>query len=608
MFKRKTNAQIPFREAISLFLSSVKRVWQLDKGYVILTCCVFLLGTIPDLIGVFVTAIFNQRLIMGAEKYASYLHAYCPLLIAFFATVLYSIFFSVWRWTETKAQDKITAFLLRESVRKAAAVDYASYDDPEFYNKIQKGWAQDGRELVNSATTLVNIVSYMTGLLAYISVFAYVDWKLMVAITLLRICLNPFINKTYQLEYHLNNQLAQFRREEQYYRGFFSNKEMASEGRIFDLYDYAQEHYLKTHKEIYRATFIHKLKVNGVNLLSNVMYYSPLAFGYIYLSVCVYNGTVSLANMTLAVSMYVGFVDQVYNTVCNLSHYRYVAEGTRYAREFTDMPTTIRTQDDHIKETVSEKRSGHTVEFCNVSFRYPGTDKNVLENVSFRVEGNETVSIIGANGAGKTTLIHLLMRLYDPTEGIIMLDGKDLRDYSVQSLYELYGVLFQDYCEYAVSAGESITLTTNAVMTDWLEDSLKASTAYKFIGTLENGLDTTLSRRFDPNGAELSVGQKQRVALARAYYKNAPIVILDEPSASIDPESESEILAAVDKVKGTKNIWIISHRLSTCVMSDRVLLFKNGALIGNGPHRELLTENEEYKRMFRLQADRYEVS
>lgn len=383
---------------------------------------------------------------------------------------------------------------------------------------------------------------------------------------------------------------------------------MASEGKIFALYDYADDNYLKAHKEIYKATFIHKIKTNALNLCAVVISELPLAVTYIYLSVCVYNGSVRLANMTLFTSMYVGFIDQVYNTISDISSFRYFAEQSRHAREFMMLPTSIFTDDDHTKEKVCSTTSGHTIEFRNVTFHYPGTEKNILENISFSVGKNETVSIIGANGAGKTTLSHLLMRIYDPTEGVILLDGKDIREYSAESLYEIYGVLFQDYCNYAISAGESIALSTEAIDHEKMENSLKASTAYKFINELENGINTPLSRSFDPNGTELSVGQKQRIALARSYYKDAPVIILDEPSASIDPESEAEILEAVNKMRGKRNIWLISHRLSTCVISDRILLFKNGTLIGNGSHNALIDSNEEYQRMFKLQADRYEVA
>ncbi len=609
MFKRKPKKdEISFREALPLFFSSIKRVWRYDKKYVILTCFVFVLGTIPDVLAAFVGAVFNQRLILGAEKYASYLYAYYPLLIAFVVSILDGIFFSVWRWAETKSMDMITSFLLRESTGKTAKIDYASYDDPEFYDKIEQGWSQDGREFINSTTTVFGSISHVLGMGAYISVLAYVDWKLMLAVTLFGILVDPLNNKHYTWQYRLNRQLAELRRKEQYYRGFFGDKTMASEGKIFALYDYADDNYLKAHKEIYKATFIHKLKINAINLLTSVVHNLPLIAGYIYLSICVYNGSVSLANMTLFITMYEGLTNQIYNTISEISGFRYYAEQSRHAREFMTLPTSIFTDDDHTKERVSSTLAGHTIEFRNVTFRYPGTEKNILENISFTVGQNETVSIIGANGAGKTTLIHLLMRIYDPTEGVILLDGKDIRGYSAESLYEIYGVLFQDYCNYAVSAGESIALSTDAIDNEKLEKSLKASTAYKFTDDLENGINTPLSRRFDPNGMELSVGQKQRIALARAYYKEAPVIVLDEPSASIDPESEAEILDAVNEMRGKRNIWLISHRLSTCVISDRILLFKNGSLIGNGSHNDLICGNEEYQRMFKLQADRYEVT
>lgn len=603
----KKGDSIPLKESVSLFFLSVKKVWQLDKKYVIFSCFVLTIGALPELLGAFITAIFNQRIILGAEKYASYVYVYYPLLLVFIITVVDGIFFSIWRWIETKSKDKITSILLHESVKKASMIDYKSYDNPEFYDQIQKGWAQDGQMFINSATTVFTSISYIIGIVAYISVLAYVDWKLMLVVTVLRICFNPFINKSYKLTYQLNNQLAELRRKEQYYRNFFANKGMASEGKIYISCDYAQNKYLEAYKEIYRTTFLHKIKINGIKLVSQLVYNVPLIAGYIYLSVAVYNGSVSLADMTLFVSMYMGFVNQVYNTISDISGYRDYAERSRYARDFLTLPTSIYADDDIAKKKVSAKELGHSIEFCNVTFRYPDTDKNVLDNVSFYVSKYETVSIIGANGAGKTTMILLLMRLYDPTDGVILLDGTDIREYSVEYLYQLYGVLFQDYCNYSVCAKESITFSTDTVSKNIFEHSVKASTAYKFMETLEYGYDTPLSRAFDPRGTELSTGQKQRIALARAYFKDAPIIVLDEPSASIDPDSEAEILKAVNEMKGTRNIWLISHRLSTCVISDRILLFKDGKLIGNGSHSELINTNYEYKRMFQLQADRYEV-
>ena len=603
--KRANSDKITFRQALPLFAASIKRVWQVDKGYVILTCGVFIFETIPEIVVAVATALFNQRLVLGAEQIAGYFNVYSPLIIALIVSIINDVLFSIWRWTETKSIDKITAFLLKDSAKKAEKIDYASYDDPDYYDKINKGWAQDGKVFVYSASSIFNSIQYIIGTIAYISVLAYVDWKLMIVITAIRILVNPLINKTYIMTYRLDNKLAELRRKESYYRGFFSNRGMSAEGKLFGLYDYAETNYLSAHNEIYKATFIHKIKVNVIQLLSNAVYRFPLIIGYIYLSYCVYNGSVSLANMTLFISMYTGFVDQVYNMISNISDFRSFAENSRFSREFLSLPTSIYTDDDANKN--KPQVGGHTFKFDNVSFRYPGTERYVLDNVSFDVKKNETVSIIGANGAGKTTLIQLLMRLYDPTDGNIQLDGQDIGTYSVKALNELFGVLFQDYYSYPIRAAESITLSTEKPDPERFNAALTASTAAEIIENLSEKSQTPLSRRFSKQGAELSVGQQQRIALARAYYRDAPVVILDEPSASIDPKSEAEMLDAIQKMHGKKNIFIISHRLSTCVFSDRILLLENGKLIGNGTHSELIAENSEYARLFNLQASKYEV-
>lgn len=606
--RNKDEKNISMWLALRLFLSSVKRVWEVDKKYVIFTAFVMGYGVIPTFLGAVVTAIFNQRIISGIEMSVPYYYAYYPLLIFFGVTLFDWVIFRVWRWVETTSMDRITCLLLKESAKKAAMIDYSSYDDSEFYDILQKGWTQDGRAFINSATNVFDVISYGVGLLAYFSIFAIIDWKLLVIITALRICFTPLEGKTYRLTYLWNNKLAELRRKEQYFQNFFNTKEMSMEGKLYDLYDYAKKNYREAHEEIYRETYHYQLKINGIGLIGDIMYHLPVVVGYVYLAVCVYQGTISLANMAMFISMYVGFVNQLYNTITNISNVRSYGEKSRYAREFMELPTTIYTEDDLQKIKPDFQAKGHTIEFQDVSFSYPGREQKILDHICFRSEMNELVTIIGANGAGKTTLIHLLMRLYDPTEGVILLDGVDIREYSVGSLYELFGVEFQDYCNYAVSAKESITISTGNVDEDILKFALNASTANKFISSLTKGINTVLSRSYNEEGTELSVGQRQRISLARAYYKNAPIVVLDEPSASIDPDAEAKIFEEVIKMRGKNHIFLISHRLSTCVQSDRILLIKDGRLIGNGTHNDLMNHNAEYKRMFRLQAERYEVT
>ncbi len=400
------------------------------------------------------------------------------------------VFFMVWQWVGNRTYDRITSILMWDSVKKASKIDYASYDSPEFYDRIQKGWSLDGQRFVASAQSIFNTLSCIAGMAAYAAILAYVDWKLFLVLILLRIAFTPIDEKTGRMIYRFNNKLAEQRRKESYYRSFFDNKGMAAEGKIFDLYSYARENYISANKKIYKQTFIFELKIKGIKLLSEVMWNLPIAAVYIYLSVCAYNGTVSLGDMTMCIAMYVGFINQLYNTIANITGFRNDAERARFSREFLAPPTTICADGDESKPKVDSGFAGHTVEFCGVSFAYLGIDKKVLDNVSFKVGSNKTVSVIGANGAGKTTLVHLLMRLYDPTEGVILLDGRDLREYSASSLYEIFGVLFQDYCDYAVSAWEFVTLSTVELDVSRFSDALKSSTSYKFINSLKNGINT----------------------------------------------------------------------------------------------------------------------
>ena len=217
-------------------------------------------------------------------------------------------------------------------------------------------------------------------------------------------------------------------------------------------------------------------------------------------------------------------------------------------------------------------------------------------------------ALVGPSGSGKSTIAKLVAALWDVDEGSISIGGVNIKDMPMDFYNEKVAYVSQDNYLFDIPIMENIRMGKAGASDEEVIAAAKNSGCHEFIMALEKGYDTPLSRAFDPNGIELSVGQKQRVALARAYFKDAPIIVLDEPSASIDPEAEAEILKAVNEMRGTRNIWLISHRLSTCVISDRILLFKDGQLIGNGSHDELINSNSEYKRMFQLQADRYEVS
>ncbi|MEE1357285.1 MAG: ABC transporter ATP-binding protein, partial [Clostridia bacterium] len=247
------------------------------------------------------------------------------------------------------------------------------------------------------------------------------------------------------------------------------------------------------------------------------------------------------------------------------------------------------------------------IEFCSVSFRYPGTDRDVLHNINLKFSGDDTVVLVGLNGAGKTTLIKLLTRLYDPTEGCILLDGHDLRDYAVKDLYSMFGIVFQDYGRYAVSVSENIAF--GDIHKEYSDADIKAAAeqanATEYINALPDGFDTPLMRIFEKNGIELSGGQWQKLGIARAFYAESDVLILDEPTAALDPIAEKNVFDQFDRLRENKMSIFVSHRLSSATGADLIVVLENGCVIESGTHTELMQKNGKYCELFSVQAERY---
>jgi ABC-type multidrug transport system fused ATPase/permease subunit len=267
-------------------------------------------------------------------------------------------------------------------------------------------------------------------------------------------------------------------------------------------------------------------------------------------------------------------------------------------------PTVVPT----VAEPVSVQRGcAHTIEFKNVSFRYPGTGRDVLKNINLTLRPGETAVLVGLNGAGKTTFIKLLTRLYDPTEGQILLDGKDLKEYDVKELYSMFGIIFQDFGKYAVNVTENIKFgDVNGTHADEdIKNAALSANADEFIQKLPVGYETPLMRIFEQDGIELSIGQWQKLAIARAFYSTSDILILDEPTASLDPIAEQEIFNQFDVLRKDKTTIFVSHRLSSATIATKIIVLEYGELIEEGTHKELMEKKGKYYDLFSTQARRY---
>ena len=256
----------------------------------------------------------------------------------------------------------------------------------------------------------------------------------------------------------------------------------------------------------------------------------------------------------------------------------------------------------------SDVLMGFDIEFKNVTFKYPNSDNVVLSNVSFKINRGEKIAIVGVNGAGKTTIIKLLLRFYEPNEGQILLNGIDIKEYSLSEYRKLFSVCFQNLTTYSMTLRENVALSDidRASEENEIWNSIFSS-GLEFEKSSEITLDTPLTRAFEDSGFEPSGGQRQKIVIARAFFKNAPFVILDEPSSALDPIAEDHIFGSFSKLCGEKSGILISHRLSNIIMVDKIIYLESGSLLECGTHKDLMALKGRYAEMYHLQADKYDV-
>src|SRR5690349_20444649 len=313
-------------------------------------------------------------------------------------------------------------------------------------------------------------------------------------------------------------------------------------------------------------------------------------------------GTIAVGGLLLAFNTYTRFYQTVNGYVESIS---FTEEAGRYAARWFDLfevQAKIRSRVDAARESFVQPPR---VEFKNVSFRYPtesGEGPYVLEDLSFSLEPGEKVAIVGVNGAGKTTLIKLLCRVYDPTEGAILVNGRDLRDLNLEDWQAAIGILFQDFPIYNVTIKESIGVGRVADKID--EEKLVNAARYSGADEFITNYDQLIWKEFK-DGIDLSKGQHQRLAVARMFYRNAAITILDEPTASIDAVTEEKIFAALEKHTEGKTVILITHRFSTVKNAHKILMLENGKIIEQGSHRELMRLSGKYAALYTMQAKRY---
>lgn len=504
--------------------------------------------------------------------------------------------------------EKVVNHIKVKIITKSKEMDLAQFDLPEFYEKFENASREASFRPVQilSSTftllsTIITVISFITALVVLnpIAPFIIILFSLPAAI----------IRFVYSRKnFHYMRRHSKDRRLMDYYSNVLTNKDLAKEIRIFNLSETFTEKFQSTFNTYYKGLKRLTIRENIWHIFTTIVTAAVNAVMFLYIAMKV--SSADAGGLTVGdFSFFSGSLNSIIACVATLvSTTATIYEGTLFIdnmiafNNVTPKIVPIIDEPLHVQKHIS-----HTIEFKNVYFSYPGTNKYVLKNISFKLNGGDTAVLVGLNGAGKTTLVKLLTRLYDPTEGIILLDGRDIREYDISELYSLYGIIFQDFGKYAVKANENIFFgdVSKGHNVDDVIVAAKQSGADRFIENLPRKYDTYLSKFFEEDGMELSIGQWQKLAVARAFYSDSDILILDEPTASLDAIAEQQIFNQFDSLRKDKTTIFVSHRLSSATRANIIIVLEEGEIIEIGNHNELMNLGGKYHELFSAQAERY---
>ena len=541
--------------------------------------------------------------IMGGERIESIVR-YVAIL-GVICLVIWTALSWFWNVESPIKRRRIAASVEKMLFKKAAKVELACYENPSFYDKYVRAMDEAYDRIINVMTTLDDLISRIVALIANTALLFVID-PILILFGLFPLLLGFFRRLENIANHDLKTEMKPIERRVAYVRRTFYLGEYAKEMRIGGMYKSVLRDLRETFADFRRLIkkygvkkaifgYVQRVGLEVVTILGATLYsvWSAMCVG-------VENGGMNVADCIVVLGS-IGTISYCLNNLvqnfAEFGEHALFLEDVRYFLDYT--PTVL----DGEKLAPTD---GGELEIKNVSFRYDGAEKDTLNNVSFTLHKSERLAIVGSNGSGKTTLVKLLLRLYDPSEGEILLDGKNIKEMTLSSYRNGFSTVFQDFKMFSMSVKNNVLLRPSVEGDDELVISaLTESGAMEKINSLENGIETILTREFDDKGANLSIGEQQKLSLARAFADHTPFVILDEPSSALDPIAEYKMFENMMRATEGRSVIFISHRLSSAVLADRILLMDGGAILVCGTHSELMAQDGKYAAMFRRQAENY---
>lgn len=580
-------------------LYAAKIMYKSDK--VIMPAAVFAQTSYFVFVNFFQAVLFLKVLLSLIEGNASFSY-YVKILLAFVGlSMLNEVIVVGCDYLLNVSAKRVFKGLNNMIFKKASEVDVACYEDPVFYDSYKRA-----TDILNSGFFLgyclqfARVIANLLSLILIVGVVATIDKAYLIFLAPVSIVFVVEIIKS-KLIYKKDLSMTSNNRIKAYAQRTVFLKDFSKDVRCSNIFGVMLRNYQRAVDDNVRIIKTYGKKLFFFSMTGSIFgELVPIVGTYALASYKFYNNAgADISGFSVVLSA----INSV--RTCAEDIARSFAELSNMALYFQNLRDFFEYEP---KITSGGKQAGELdlLEIKNVSFKYPHSEKYSLKNVNIKIEKGQTVALVGVNGAGKSTLVKLLLRFYDPTEGEILYNGVNIKEYDVLSLRSKIATVFQDYKTFALSVAENV-MCRECDENDKIqaEQMLRRSGAWDKIATLEDGVDTVLTREFDDNGAGLSGGENQKLAVARMFAKNFELAILDEPSSALDPIAEYKMYENLIAATENKTVIYISHRLSSAVLSDKIFVLDGGTVSESGSHAELMARGGKYSKMFTLQASSY---
>lgn len=579
---------------------SIKITYQAAKYYFVLKSALSLLLSFVPIVKIYIWKIIIDLLISAsANEMLTGLVKYA--ILYFTVHLVQELIIKMSQYIEYKYNDKVNYYVENLLLEQFAAVDLGFYDSSEYRDKLNQVW-----DIKSSVTALASLFfAQVQTLLSFIvSLILFARWNAAYALVIV-LCSLPIIFvewKVNQLDINFSMQNQKNERAMRYFKYIFTNYDNSLEIKLYNIKDFLIGKYIDSWKEYYKNRKKFTAKIAALMFVSLLIstFVSQLLL-YILLIGKIAKKIISIGDAMYYMSLFHNLYNSTVSLIRIISSSNAAFVRLNTVKEFINQKPMVQ------KNGVLTLDKIQKIEFSHVYFRYPGKENYVLEDCSFTMEAGQQIGLVGENGCGKSTIVKLILRLYDVEEGEILLNGIDIMEYDIEKYRAMFSVLFQDFIKYSFTLRENVSLSDieKSDNDERIKDALSKSEMSELVSTWDKGLETPLTRSFEPDGKELSGGQWQRIALSRVFFADRDFVILDEPSASLDVFAEEKIFHQFQQLSGTRSSIIISHRLSSIVAADKILVLKNGRILEQGKHRELLSKNGYYSELFYAQAQSY---